>query len=89
MSRPGSRPRRNRRGSRPRTRLGTLEVGEEVTVKISAISRRGDGIARVRGYTVFVPNTRVGDVVRIRIVKVWSRYAVGDVISYEEGESFE
>ena len=74
--------RRSRKRS-SRGSLGRLEVGEEFTVRVFAVSRRGDGMAKVRGYTVFIPNTRTGDVVKIRITRVWSRFATAEVIGEE------
>jgi len=75
---------RGRRG-RPRggpegPRLGPLEVGEELTLRIFAVSRRGEGMGKARGYTIFVPNTKAGDVVRVRVTRVWSRYAAAEVV---------
>lgn len=46
-------------------------------VEITAMSAEGSGIARVDGMAVFVPQTAVGDIADIRIVKVKSRYAYG------------
>lgn len=71
--------RRPRRSS-PRTPGTRVRVGDEYTVKIFAVSRRGDGMAKIGGTTIFVPGTSTGDVVRIRIVKTWSRFAVGEVL---------
>ncbi|MHC1580042.1 MAG: TRAM domain-containing protein [Candidatus Alkanophagales archaeon] len=57
-----------------------VSVGETYEVRIESIGREGDGIARIEGFVVFVPNTRVGDRVRIRITKVSRRVAFGEVI---------
>ncbi|RLE56045.1 MAG: deoxyribonuclease [Thermoprotei archaeon] len=75
----GSSFRRSKRSTSSRG-LGRLEVGEEYTVRVFAVSRRGDGMAKIRGYTVFIPNTKAGDVVRVRITRVWSRFATAEVI---------
>lgn len=53
--------------------------------KITEISRKGDGIWRnYDGLVVFVPGTRIGDVVDIRIVHRGQRMAVGEVIKPDE-----
>jgi predicted RNA-binding protein with TRAM domain len=70
------RPRGGFRGSGP----GSLEVGEELTLRIFGVSRRGDGMGKAKGYTVFVPNTKAGDVVKVRVTRVWSRYAAAEVV---------
>ena len=58
-----------------------VKVGEELDVTISDKSRRGDGIVRIGGYVVFVPNTEPGDQVRIKISKIRPGYAVAEKIS--------
>jgi predicted RNA-binding protein with TRAM domain len=54
-----------------------VEVGKEYDVKIEDIAREGDGIARVEGFVIFVPETQVGDQVKIQIDKVKQRFAIG------------
>ncbi|HUI39454.1 MAG TPA: TRAM domain-containing protein, partial [Methanothrix sp.] len=41
------------------------------------IAREGDGIARVEGFVIFVPQTKVGEQVKIQIDKVMRRFAIG------------
>ncbi len=57
-----------------------VEVGKEYEVDIKEISRRGEGIARVEGFVVFVPNTKAGDHVKIKVTNVSNRFASGEVI---------
>ena len=57
-----------------------VEVGKEYNVSISDTSRRGDGIARVEGFVVFVPGTKQGQNVRIKITQVTERFASGQVV---------
>ncbi len=54
-----------------------MAVGSEYNVKIEDIAREGDGIARVEGFVIFVPDTQVGDQVRIQIDRVMRRFAIG------------
>ena len=58
-----------------------LEVGKEYEVDVTEISRQGDGIARVRGFVVFVKNAKVGQKVRIRVEHVGNRYATATMAS--------
>lgn len=51
-----------------------VEKNHEYTVKIEALSSEGSGIARVCGYTLFVPQTVPGDEVRILVLKTKSGY---------------
>lgn len=58
-----------------------VEEGEERRVEIEDIGQQGDGIARVeRGYVIIVPDTEVGDQVRIEITDVKENVAFGEVI---------
>ncbi len=54
-----------------------VEVGSEYDVKIEDIAREGDGIARIEGFVIFVPDSAVGDQVKIKIDKVMRRFAIG------------
>ena len=46
-----------------------VNVGEEYDVKIEDMGRSGDGIAKVEGYIIFVPNTKKGQEVKIKITE--------------------
>ena len=67
-----------------RSRSGSLnkpvEVGKEYDVSISEISRRGDGLTRIEGFVVFVPGTKAGQNVRVKITQVSDRFASGQVV---------
>ena len=49
-------------------------------MSISDTSRRGEGIARIEGFVVFVPGTKQGDNVRIKVTQVSERFASGQVV---------
>lgn len=71
-------------GDRPRferSEPAPVKVGEEYDVTISEVGSRGDGIARVQNFVVFVPDTKQGDAVRIRIKELRGRSAIGEVVS--------
>jgi predicted RNA-binding protein with TRAM domain len=57
-----------------------VEAGETYDVTIEDIAREGDGIARVSGFVVFVPNASVGDEVTIKVTKVMSKFAFGELV---------
>jgi predicted RNA-binding protein with TRAM domain len=57
-----------------------VEVGKEYNVSISDTSRRGEGIARIEGFVIFVPGTKQGDNVRIKVTQVSERFASGQVV---------
>jgi len=61
-----------------------VEPGELRYVEIEDIGKQGDGIARVeRGYVIIVPDTEVGERVKIEVTEVKSNFAVGEVIEEE------
>jgi predicted RNA-binding protein with TRAM domain len=61
-----------------------VEVGKEYDVSVSDISRRGEGIAKVDGFIVFVPGTKQGQNVRIKVTQVSERFASGQVVESPE-----
>jgi predicted RNA-binding protein with TRAM domain len=59
-----------------------VEPGEIRYVEIEDIGKQGDGIARVeRGYVIIVPDTEVGERVKIEVTEVKSNFAVGEPIA--------
>ncbi|HVO78319.1 MAG TPA: TRAM domain-containing protein [Methanomassiliicoccales archaeon] len=52
-----------------------VEEGKEYTVTITDIGSQGDGIARIEGFVVFVPETKVGQAVKIKITRVGNKSA--------------
>ena len=57
-----------------------VEVGKEYDVTISDISRRGDGIAKIDGFVIFVAGGKQGQSARIKVTQVSNRYAMGTVV---------
>ncbi|PAU83919.1 deoxyribonuclease [Halorubrum salipaludis] len=58
-----------------------VEPGEMRYVEIEDLGKQGDGIARVeRGYVIIVPDTEVGERVKIEVTEVKSNFAVGEVV---------
>src|SRR3989338_7093174 len=78
-------------GDRPRSPMGggatfaPVKVGEEMDVTIEAVGEKGDGICKKKGFVLFVPNTKQGDTVRIRITKVLRKVGFAEVIGEEKG----
>lgn len=71
----------NGRGFGPRRpSFAPVRVGEEIDVSIEAVGEKGDGIAKKKGFVLFVPNTKAGDNVKIRITKVLRKVGFAEVI---------
>src|SRR3989338_3060116 len=57
-----------------------VKVGDELEVKIEAVGEKGDGIAKEKGFVLFVPNTKQGDTVRIRVTRVLRNVGFAEVV---------
>ena len=57
-----------------------VETGKEYDVSITEISRKGDGIARIEGFVIFVKGGQVGQNTKVKITQVGGRFATADVI---------
>jgi len=57
-----------------------VRVGEEYEVSIEAVGGKGDGIAKVKGFVLFVPGVKKGDYVKVRITKVLQNVGFAEVI---------
>jgi predicted RNA-binding protein with TRAM domain len=66
-----------------------VEIGKEYDVEIQETSRRGEGIARIKGLVVFVPNTKPGDKVKIRVTRISRRFCEAEVVGAGEPKAEE
>ncbi len=57
-----------------------MEEGKVYEATIEDLGREGDGLARIENFVVFVPGTKIGDRVKIRITRVLRRMAFGEVV---------
>ena len=57
-----------------------VREGEVHKVSISAVGGKGDGIARIKGFVLFVPNVKKGDYVKIKITKVLKNNGFAEVV---------
>ena len=65
--------------------IAPVRAGEEINVKIEAVGEKGDGIAKVKGFVIFVPNTKQGDEVKVKVTKVLKKVAFGEVVGESSG----
>jgi predicted RNA-binding protein with TRAM domain len=61
-------------GSKP------VETGKEYNVQITETSRKGDGIARIQGFVIFVKGGRAGQDVKVKITSVGDRFATAEIV---------
>jgi predicted RNA-binding protein with TRAM domain len=67
-------------GFRDNNRFAPVKEGDELDVKIEAVGEKGDGIAKKQGFVLFVPKTKAGDEVRIRVTKVLKNAGFAEVL---------
>jgi len=60
-----------------------VKEGQELELEIQSVGEKGDGIAKVENFVVFVPQTSEGDIVRARITRVLRQYAFAEVLQDE------
>ena len=61
-------------------RFAPVKEGEVYDVTIEAVGEKGDGIAKIKGFVIFVPNVKQGDQVKIKIGRVLRKVAFGEVV---------
>ena len=69
------------------TRYGTsnfgskpVETGKEYDVHITETSRKGDGIARIQGFVIFVKDANVEQDVKAKVTSVGERFATAEIV---------
>jgi len=78
--------RREGRGFGPRFPPKPVEIGKEYDVEVQETSRRGEGIARIKGLVCFIPNAKPGDHVKIRITRISRRFCEAEVVGAGEAK---
>jgi len=66
------------RPSRPFLQSGPVKENQEIEVVIDDIGSRGDGIARIEGYLIFVPRSKIGERVKVKIRSVGDKFALAE-----------
>jgi predicted RNA-binding protein with TRAM domain len=61
-------------GSKP------VETGKEYNVQITETSRKGDGIAKIQGFVIFVKGGRIGQDVKAKVTSVEERFATAEIV---------
>ena len=57
-----------------------VEEGQIYSVTISDIGSQGDGVGKVEGFVIIVPETKIGETVQVRINRVSKKVAFGSVV---------
>jgi predicted RNA-binding protein with TRAM domain len=57
-----------------------VELGKEYIVDITEMSPNGEGVARIRGFILFVANATLGNHVKVKITRVDSMSANAEIV---------
>jgi predicted RNA-binding protein with TRAM domain len=57
-----------------------VEMGKEYQVDVTEMSRQEEGIAKMQGFVIFIPNAKPGDHVKIRITRIGGMTANAEVV---------
>ena len=57
-----------------------VRAGDEMEVTIEDVGSEGDGVAKVDGFTLFVPGTEAGETVRVRVEEVKPRFGFAETV---------
>lgn len=66
-----------------------VNEGEEYDIEITEVGTKGDGIARVKNFVIFVPDSKQGEKCRIKIKMVRPKFAVGEKVGKGEEKDVE
>ena len=69
------------RTSRPIFTMKPVKENQELEVVVDDIGSRGDGIAKIQGFMIFVRGSKVGERVKVKILSVADRFAVAEKIN--------
>ena len=57
-----------------------VEIGKEYEVNITEKSHRGEGIAKIQGFVIFVANAKPRDHVKIKIMRIGRSTANAEIV---------
>ena len=57
-----------------------VELGEELEVNITDLSPKGDGMTKIQGYVIHVPNAKPRDHVKIKITQIGEKAANAEIV---------
>ncbi len=61
-----------------------MQKNDEIVLKIADFTNEGSGVGRYEGMAVFVPLTAIGDIAKVKILKVKKTYAYGKLLEIIE-----
>jgi len=65
---------------KPQMKKVPVEAGKEYEIVIEDMGKGGDGIARIDGFVLFVPNAEKGSKVKVKVTAVKEKFAFAEKI---------
>lgn len=59
--------------------MAEIKQGDLLDIKIEFAGKKGDGVAKMNDYVIFVPNVKEGDDLNVKITKVLDNVAFAEV----------
>ncbi len=57
-----------------------VELEKEYEIEITEMSPNGEGIGKIKGFSIFTPKAKIGDHVKVRIKNINSMYADAEIV---------
>jgi len=57
-----------------------INEGQEYEVEIESVGGKGDGIAKIKGFVIFVAGTKKGEYVKVKVTKVLQNVGFAEVV---------
>jgi len=66
-----------------------IELGGTYEIKVDAKDARDDGIGRIGNFVIFIKNakTRIGNIYKVKITKVYRTFAYGELVDNKGNEN--
>lgn len=61
--------------------MSPVKENQEIEIVIDDIGSKGDGIAKIQGFLIFVPRSKIGERVRVKILSVGEKFAVAERVA--------
>lgn len=62
-----------------------VSAGEELDVMIESVGEKGDGVAKKRGFVIFIPRAQKGEELHIKITKVLKNVSFAENLGPAKG----
>ena len=61
--------------------MSPVKENQEIEVVIDDIGSKGDGIAKLQGFLIFVPRCKIGERIRVKILSVGEKFAAAERVA--------